>query len=406
MDARPWQLMRGREKHLALPVGLRWALYPVSWLYHTAVGDALHHGLHWCSEWGKGREGIGPGLIRFLGYIHTCHHRYLDAFGTVNIQFQWHNLVLDKIVKRALHQLLALGTWAGLACCTPRWLAASAVRSMVEIAALDMLRTVWFVMQTLPRGRDGSGLTAAERQSAQWRKADHPSLCDLPPDAMHRLRRAMKQHDGSELLRLGFWITPEAHALHHFNWRNFASQYIHWGALCVLLRWTHWRRQDGQRSKGIFLEFPPEHKLGHFEAISQARAEPDVFATNCDTGTEAVLLSTDERVADTPRQVEETVPAELDQLPLLDLGPELLLCVLTAGPDAATSNCSILGAAELAKLERVCRVFLYDTHDDSGTAAEGCGSSEVNHAAGLVEEAARIIVSRRCEASNVIVTAI
>ena len=91
-----------------LPAALRVALYPACWLYHTAAGDALHCALHRCSEWGEHKQGVGARLARLLGYIHTCHHRYLDAFGTVDTRFQWHNLVLSLSLAVSLSPCLCL----------------------------------------------------------------------------------------------------------------------------------------------------------------------------------------------------------------------------------------------------------------------------------------------------------
>ena len=65
--------------------------------------------------------------------------------------------------------------------------------------------------------------------------ADHPSLSRLPADGAARLAKAVERQDGTELLLHRLWITPTAHALHHYDSRNFACQYIDWRALCVLL---------------------------------------------------------------------------------------------------------------------------------------------------------------------------
>ena len=213
-----------------------WAvgLYPAAWLFQTAVGDALHQLLHFCSRHGTlergGAAGAGAALRRLLGcigYIHTCHHSYIDAFGNVDPAYQWQNIWLDKVLKRAIHQGLVLGCWRLLLrpLAAPA-LAAAGRRAMLELVLLEGLRTAWAVWLALP---SRAGKVAAVVS------ADHPSLSRLPADGAARLAKAVELQDGTELLLHRLWITPTAHALHHFDSRNFPNQYIDWRALCVLL---------------------------------------------------------------------------------------------------------------------------------------------------------------------------
>lgn len=222
------------------------AAYPVALLWLTAVGDCLHYALHWCTDCAKslGERGWAAvplaSLLRCVGRIHTCHHAYIDAFGNVDRSYEWQNLVLDKIVKRSLHQCLALGSWLGLlrllarGGAAPARLSAAAGRSMAELIAVEVLRTVWIARSALPR-RGGRGEDAAPRPVVA---ADHPSLAALPPAAALRLTRAVRQRDATQLLLWGVWITPEAHALHHWNWRNFPFQYIDWCAVLAAVSAT------------------------------------------------------------------------------------------------------------------------------------------------------------------------
>jgi hypothetical protein len=354
---------------VALPWALRVALYPAVWLYHTAAGDVLHHALHRCTEWAEGKAGVGSAVVRAFGYIHTCHHEYLDAFGTVDTSFQWHNLVLDKLVKRALHQCLALGSWAALLRCTVSVrLAGAAARAMAELVALDMLRTVWFVLRTLPPRSGGPGAatttattttstSAAQRQSAQWRQLDHPSLAELAPRAVLRLRHAVEYRDATAMLRWGLWITPEAHALHHYNWRNYAYQYVHWGALLRRLLGPYRRASsdEDKDSGGLTFVLPPLAELGLCEAMDKQQGHPPSSPEPA-----VVLPSGDGCRVDTPKQ-------QQTHFPLLQLGPELLLTVLTAPGAAATTTASSSGSArsskpclsalDLARLEQACRLF-------------------------------------------------
>jgi len=157
-----------------------WAvgLYPAAWLFQTAVGDALHQLLHFCSRHGTlGDEGRGAGagaalrrLLGCIGYIHTCHHSYIDAFGNVDPAYQWQNIWLDKVLKRAIHQGLALGCWRlllrPLAAAAPA-LAAAGRRAMLELVLLEGLRTAWAVWLALP-SRAGKAAAVVS--------ADHPSL--------------------------------------------------------------------------------------------------------------------------------------------------------------------------------------------------------------------------------------
>ena len=216
-----------------------WAvgLYPAAWLFQTAVGDALHQLLHFCSRHGTlERGGVGAGaaalrrLLGCIGYIHTCHHSYIDAFGNVDPAYQWQNIWLDKVLKRAIHQALALGCWRLLLrpLAAPA-LAAAGRRAMLELVLLEGLRTAWAVWLALP---SRAGKVAAVVS------ADHPSLSRLPADGAARLAKAVELQDGTELLLHRLWITPTAHALHHFDSRNFPNQYIDWRALCVLLGWA------------------------------------------------------------------------------------------------------------------------------------------------------------------------
>ena len=60
---------------------LHWA--PLAWVFSTVVGDVVHVVLHWCAE----RQ--GSPLLRRLGYIHTCHHCYIDAYANVDRAHFW-----------------------------------------------------------------------------------------------------------------------------------------------------------------------------------------------------------------------------------------------------------------------------------------------------------------------------
>jgi hypothetical protein len=108
-----------------------WGL--AAWLWQLLVADVLHVTMHVADELGTrggnvlrqrhlrrqraarrgARDGGGSVVrhgvawelllrpactaLRWLGFIHTCHHRYVDAFANIDARYTWRNIVLDKV---------------------------------------------------------------------------------------------------------------------------------------------------------------------------------------------------------------------------------------------------------------------------------------------------------------------
>ena len=225
---------------------------PACWVWQLLVGDGLHIGLHVCTELGTARTRSRNLLVRALramcrwvGFIHTCHHYHVDAFGGTDPAYAWQNVLLDKFAKRSIHLTLAGWSWAaGTRRLLPTAVAPSCMIAMRQVVVLEVLRTL---LAAAGAARGSVHMEGLQRKSHYWSggfAADHPSLGELPSSSARRVCRAVGANgDARHVLQMGFWITPEAHALHHYCWTNYPFLYIDWRALVFLalgwkLRWS------------------------------------------------------------------------------------------------------------------------------------------------------------------------
>lgn len=230
---------------------------PLAWLVQLVVSDLLHLFLHGCTSlstsargWGYGVPG---GVLGAIGYIHTVHHKHVDAFGTVDGQYKWASLLLDKLVKRSLIQYLSWRLWCGILRLRhlvedflrlSRSSAPRAQFAMVLLIRVEALRSALLVVQTVVHhfGARSHGAAAnGSRRSGDFgcpiaRLGDHPPLGSLPRDCARRLGVAIGTSDPHTLLKWCILTSPVAHSLHHYYVWNFPFQVIDWRALILLLR--------------------------------------------------------------------------------------------------------------------------------------------------------------------------
>lgn len=127
------------------------AWVPVAWLWSTLLADLVHLALHFSDELGQQSCGLPPAaaaLFRKIGFLHTCHHRHVDAFGNVDHSMAWPSLLLDKLLLPSLHLLAAWTSWAALALRLRAPLAAAA--AMALVLRLEGLRFGWAALTAVP----------------------------------------------------------------------------------------------------------------------------------------------------------------------------------------------------------------------------------------------------------------
>ena len=99
-----------------------------------------------------------PGrVLGAIGYIHTVHHKHVDAFGGVDHKHKWASLVLDKLLKRSLIQFVSWKSWCGILRLDhlmedfmrlPRSSAPRARFAMVLLMRVEAIRSIALVVQT------------------------------------------------------------------------------------------------------------------------------------------------------------------------------------------------------------------------------------------------------------------
>ena len=247
---------RLRATSASAPSSARVLLYlPLAWLLQLVVADLLHLFFHACTALSTSARGWGwgvPGHVLWaVGHTHTVHHKHIDAFGTVNQQYKWSALLLDKLLKRSLIQFLSWRLWCRILWLDnlmedfmhlPRSSAPLARFAMVLLTRVEALRSAVLVVQTVLHHWKGRGATANGSRHGGGtgcpiaRLNDHPPLSWLPRKCAQRLAVAIGTGDPQALLQWRVFTTPVAHSLHHYNVWNFPFQVVDWRALFLLLR--------------------------------------------------------------------------------------------------------------------------------------------------------------------------
>ena len=237
------------------PSALRMLLYlPAAWLLQLIVSDLLHLLLHGCTALAERAKCWGGGwrfparIVGAVGHIHTVHHQHVDAFGAVSHRHWWGALLLDKLVKRSLIQLLSWKAWTGVLHIDnamedflklPRTTAVGARSAMALMLRVEALRTVALIGQALLHRRQAQRRGDGSNSNSGCpivREEDHPPLGRLPLASARRLAASIADDDPQALLKWRFLTTPLAHSLHHYHAGNFPFQIVDFRALLLLLR--------------------------------------------------------------------------------------------------------------------------------------------------------------------------
>ena len=80
------------------------------------------------------------------------------------------------------------------------------------------------------------------RWASEQKSLDHPSVNNLTVQTILAVAAATTA-SGSRyrcFLKFGVWVTEPAHALHHWDWRNFPCMYLDWPTMLGWRRSLRW----------------------------------------------------------------------------------------------------------------------------------------------------------------------
>ena len=111
---------------------------PLAFAFVAIVGDTMHVIFHIMDSCSSKFPVFG-----WLSYIHTAHHRFVDAYGQVDNQHFAANILLDNFAKCFVKLWLAWRAWSMLTICKKaRSSTAATRRAMAAVTVFDLARAL------------------------------------------------------------------------------------------------------------------------------------------------------------------------------------------------------------------------------------------------------------------------